>query len=154
MSLLARLIVIFFAVIAASIVAGMAMAVGALGPDWHGFTGDIGERVGFWMIAFIGASVTGAVGFLPLVILIVLAETFKVRSLIAHALLGAALLLLGFYGSGLVPPSYEESIDHPPPPIPREAQIAAASGIAFGLTYWAIAGRNAGRWRERRAPSA
>lgn len=154
MSLLARLIVIFFAVIAASIVAGMAMAVGVLGPHWPAFSGDIGERVGFWMIAFFGAGVTGAVSFLPLVILIVLGESFKVRSLIAHVLLGAALLLAGAYGSGLMPPSYEESIDHPPPLIPREAQIAAAAGAVFGLIYWAIAGRNAGRWRERRVPSA
>ena len=154
MSLLGRLIVIFFAVIVASVVAGMAMAVGVLGPHWPAFSGDIGDRVGFWMVAVFGASITGAVGFLPLVILIVLAETYRVRSLLAHALLGAALLLLGAYGSGLVPPSYEESIDHPPPPIPREAQIAAAAGAVFGLTYWAIAGRNAGRWRERRVPSA
>ncbi len=154
MSLLGRLIVILFAVIAASLVAGMAMAVGVLGPDWPGLSGDFGERVGFWMIAVFGASVTGAVGFLPLVILIMLAESFKVRSLIAHALLGAVLLLAAAYGSGLVPPSYEESIDRPPPAIPREAQIAAAAGAAFGLTYWLIAGRNAGRWRERRVPSA
>jgi hypothetical protein len=42
-----------------------------------------------------------------------------------------------------------ESIDHPPPPISREAEIAAAVGVVFGFTYWLIAGRNAGRWRGR-----
>jgi hypothetical protein len=154
MSLLGRLIVIFFAVIAASIVAGMAMAVGVLGPQWHVVTGDIGERVGFWGVALFGASITGAVGFLPLVILIVLGAACKVSSFFAHALLGAALLLAAAYGSGFLPPSYEESIDRAPPPISHEAQIAVAAGAVFGLTYWLIAGRNAGRWRERRVPSA
>ena len=29
-----------------------------------------------------------------------------------------------------------------------------AAGVAFGLTYWALAGRNAGRWRDKRRPAA
>jgi hypothetical protein len=33
----------------------------------------------------------------------------------------------------------------------REIEIAAAAGAVFGLVYWAIAGRKAGRWRERMA---
>ena len=69
-------------------------------------------------------------------------------------LLGAALLTFGLYGSGILPPSYEESIDHPPPPISRETEIAAAAGAVFGLVYWVIAGRNAGRWREPSSPSS
>jgi len=31
---------------------------------------------------------------------------------------------------------------------------AAAGGVVFGLVYWAIAGRRAGRWRERLNPSS
>ena len=147
MSLLGRIIVIVFAVMVASIVTGMAIAMGVLGPEWHGFSGDVGERVGFWMVTFVGATFTGAVGLLPLAILIVLAESFKIRSLLAHALAGAVMLLLGYYASGLAPASYEESIDHPPPLVARETEIAAAAGVVFGLVYWAIAGRNAGRWR-------
>ena len=65
-----------------------------------------------------------------------------------HAAAGAAILLLGYYSAGFSR-SYEESIDHPPPPISREAEIAAAVGVVFGFTYWLIAGRNAGRWRGR-----
>ena len=153
MALLGRIIVIIFAVMLASLCAGMAIAMGVLGPMVHGFTGDIGERVGFWMVTFIGASFTGAVGLLPLAILIAIAESFKIRSLLVNALAGAAMLLLGYYGSGFNRP-YEESIDSAPPPISREAEIAAAAGAVFGFVYWAIAGRNAGRWRERRQPSA
>jgi len=149
MRLLGRIIVIVFAVMLASMAAGMAIAMGVLGPQWHGFSGDIGERVGFWMLAFAATSFTGAVGLLPLVIMIAIAESFKTRSLLVHATAGAAMLVIGYYGSGLSKP-YEESIDRPPPPIAREVEIAAAAGVVFGLVYWALAGRKAGRWREPR----
>jgi hypothetical protein len=150
---LGRLIVIAFALMVASMAAGIAVAIGLLGPEWHGFTGDFGERTGFWLLVFFGATFTGAIGLLPLVIMIALAESFKIRSLIVNALAGAALLAAGYHLSGLSN-SYEESIDHPPPPISRETEIAAAAGAVFGLVYWVIAGRNAGRWREPSSPSS
>jgi hypothetical protein len=153
MALLGRIIVIVFAVMLASLAAGIAIAIGMLGPEWHGFSGDFAERTGFWLLVFFGASFTGAIGLLPLVILITIAEGFKIRSLLAYAAVGAALLALGYYSSGFSR-GYEESIDHPPPAIPREIEIAAAAGAAFGAVYWAIAGRSAGRWREPRQPTA
>ncbi len=148
MALLGRIIVIIFAVVVASLAAGTAIALGLLGPQWHVLTGDPAERVLFWGTAFVGATATGAIGLLPLVIAIALGEGLKVRSLLANTLAGVAMMVLGYYGSGLAPPSYQESIDHPPPPISREAEIAAAAGAVFGFVYWAIAGRKAGRWRE------
>ncbi|MEP7030328.1 MAG: hypothetical protein ABI830_05280 [Pseudolabrys sp.] len=150
MSFIGRIIVIIFAVMVASLVAGMAIAMAILGPQWHGFEGDVGERATFWMVTLFGASFTGAAGLLPLAVLIAIAETFKIRSLLANAVAGVALLLMGYYASGMTRP-YEESIDKPPPPISREVEIAAAAGAVFGLTYWLIAGRKAGRWREPRA---
>ena len=150
MRLLGRLFVIVLAVIAASMATGIAIAVGVLGPQWHVLNGDPGERFAFWGIAFAGGMFTGAVGILPLAICIALAETLKIRSLLINTIVGAVLLLAGYYGSGLARPSYEESIDEPPPPISHEAELAAAAGAVFGFTYWLIAGRNAGRWRERR----
>ena len=147
MALIGRIFVILFAVMLASVASGIAIAMGVLGPQWHGLTGDIGERFVFWGTAFIGTSFTSAIGLLPLVILIAIAETFKIRSLLVYAATGAAMMALGYYGSGLSRP-YEESIDHPPPPISRESEIAAASGVVFGLTYWLIAGRKAGAWRK------
>jgi hypothetical protein len=152
MALLGRLFVITFALLLAMLAAGMAIAVGLLGPNWHGFTGDIGERIGFWVLVFFGTSFTGAVGFLPVVTLIALAEYFKIRSLLVHACVGAGLLLIGLMGG--MHSRGEESIDEPPPLISRPMEVAAASGAVFGLVYWLLAGRNAGRWRERRAPSA
>ena len=153
MSLLGRLFVIVFAVIVASIAAGVAIAVGILGPQWHSISGNEGERFVFWSVAFFGSVLTGAIGLLPLAVMIAIAETFKIRSLLINVLAGTALLLFGYYGSGLARPSYEESIDAPPPLVPHDAEVAAAAGAAFGAIYWLIAGRNAGRWREKPVPS-
>ena len=71
--------------------AGIAIAFGMLGPEWHGFGGDFAERTGFWLLVFFGAGFTGAIGLLPLAILIAIAEGFKIRSLLAYAAVGAAL---------------------------------------------------------------
>ena len=148
MAFLGRIIVILFAVWLASMAAGIAIAMGLLGPAWHGFTGDAFDRMTFSVVAFAGTLFTGAVALLPLLILIVLAEAFKIRSLVIYAAAGAAMMLAGYLGSGLAPPSSEESIDHPPPPISHASEVAAAAGVVFGGVYWLVAGRRAGRWRE------
>jgi uncharacterized membrane protein YuzA (DUF378 family) len=153
MALLGRIIVVIFAVLIASLAAGVAIAIGVLGPEWHGLTGDPVEQGIFTVTVFTGAVFTGAVGLLPLAVLIAIAEALKIRSLLAYAVAGLAIMMLGYYSSGLAPPSYEESIDHAPPPVRHETEVAMAAGVVFGLTYWALAGRNAGRWRERRQAS-
>jgi hypothetical protein len=154
MAFLGRIIVMIVAVMLATLAAGIAIAIGLLGPEWHDFSGDVVERGTFSVFVVAGTAFTGAVTLLPLAILIAVAEMVKVRSVLIHAVAGAAVMLLGYSASGLAPPSYEESIDHPPPPISHGTQVAAAAGIVFGGVYWLIAGRNAGRWREPRQPSA
>ncbi len=148
MRFIGRLFVVIFAVIISSIAAGIAIAIGVLGPQWHVIDAQPGERVMFWGLAIVGSVFTGAISILPLAICIAVAETFKIRSLLVNTAAGAALLLAGYYGSGRARPSYEESIDAPPPPISHETQLAAAAGAVFGFVYWVLAGRNAGRWRE------
>jgi hypothetical protein len=147
MALIGRIIVILFALWLATIAAGIVWSVGLLGSQWSALSGDIGERIVFWGAAFIASSVTATLLFLPMLIAVVVAEAFKVRSLLIHVVAAVALFLLAYQGAGLGR-SGEESIDHAPPPVSRDAEIAAAAGIVFGLTYWLIAGRNAGRWRE------
>jgi hypothetical protein len=149
MSLLGRILVILFALWLATIVAGMVWSVGLLGAQWHDASGDPTERLVFWGAAFIASGMTATLLFLPMLIAVVIAEFFSVRSLLIYALGGAALMLLAYQGAGFG--RGEESIDRSPPPLSREMEIAGASGLAFGLTYWLIAGRRAGRWRERRA---
>jgi hypothetical protein len=147
MAFLGRIVVIVFAVMVASLAAGIAVAVGLLGPQWHGISGDVGERFFFWGTAFFASTLTGSLALLPVTILVVLAEAFRVRSLLVHLAVGAAMLALVYAGSGLAPHSYVESIDHPPPPVSHEMELAAAAGAVFGFAYWLLAGRNAGRWR-------
>lgn len=148
MAFLGRIIVIAFAILVASLAAGVAIAMGLLGPQWQVFDGNVVERSTFSVFVAFGAAFTGAAVFLPLIILIALAEAFKVRSILVYLAAGALMLVLAYYASGLAPPSYEESIDHPPPLIPHDTEIAAAAGAVFGLIYWLIAGRAAGRWRR------
>jgi hypothetical protein len=148
LAFIGRLFVIFFSVLLASWVAGMVAAAGVMGPEWRGFSGDIVERGVFWTLTFFASWLTLAVGFLPLLIAIAIAETYRLRSLLIYAAAGAVMFVLGSLGSGLVNP-YEESIDRPPPVVPRALEVSAAAGAAFGLIYWLLAGRKAGAWRER-----
>ena len=151
MAFLGRVIVICFALFMATLAGGIAAAVALLGLELHVIGPDPVGHAFFWGTAAFASGVTVFVGFLPILIAVVLAEAYAIRSLLIYAVAGAAILLLGFYSAGFTG-SYEESIDHPPPPISREAEIAAAIGVVFGFSYWQFAGRNAGRWRA--PPSA
>lgn len=148
MALLGRIFVILFALFMAALAGGIAAAIALLGAELRMLGPDPVEHVFFWGTAAFASGVSVMVGFLPILIAVVLAEAFSIRSLLMQAAAGAAILLLGYYSAGLTS-TYEESIDHPPPPISREAEIAAAVGAVFGFTYWLIAGRNAGCWRGR-----
>ena len=150
MAFLGRLIVIFFALFLATLAGGIAAAIALLGVELHAIGPDPIGHVFFWGTAALASGVTVMVGFLPILIAVVLAEAYSIRSLLIHAAAGAAILLLGYYSAGFTW-TYEESIDHAPPLISRATEIAAAVGVMFGFTYWLIAGRNAGRWRAGRA---
>jgi hypothetical protein len=145
--MLGRITVIFLAFLIASAAAGITIAVALLGPDWPAFSGDAGERAGFWVLAFLAASLSGAVIILPLFLLVVLAESFRLRSILLYTTAGGAIMLFGYFVSG-----FAERVDGTVAPLPvgHEAAIAAAAGIVFGLTYWLLAGRKAGAWRMRR----
>jgi hypothetical protein len=149
LAFIGRFFVVWFAVIVASIAAGMVVSTGLLGPGWHGLSGDVVERGTFWGVTLLASGITWFAGFLPIVIAIVLAEAFKIRSLLIYAVACCALFVFGAFGGGFIS-AYEESIDHAPPLLPPGLQLAAAAGIVFGVVYWLIAGRNAGRWCERR----
>ena len=148
MALFGRIFVILFALMLAATAAGIAVAIGLLGLEWGIARGDPFEHIMFWGVAVFASGVAAFIGFLPTLIGIVLAETFSVRSLLVYAVAGAGIMLLGYYGAGFAR-TYEESIDRAPLPISREAELAAAAGAVFGLTYWAIAGRRSGMWRKR-----
>lgn len=147
MALIGRVVVILFALFVAMFAAGIALSIGILGPQWHAMSGDVSERVVFWGVAMFTSGVTATVAMLPLVIAIVLAEAFSIRSLLIYAVAGAVIVLGAYMAAGLGAPPVEESIDHAPPAVSREMELAAVAGLVFGMTYWLIAGRSAGRWR-------
>jgi hypothetical protein len=147
MALIGRIFVILFALWLATMAAGLVWSIGLLGVQWQA-SGDVGERVVFWGAAFLASGITASLIFLPTLVAVVLAEAFSIRSLLIYAAGGAALTFLAYQGVGLGRTD-EESIDTPPPAVTRELEIAAAAGAAFGLVYWAIAGRKAGAWRAR-----
>jgi hypothetical protein len=148
MRFIGRIFVIFFAFLLASIAAGATIAYGLLGAEWQMMQADPVARGTFWAATFVGTSLTGFASFLPLLLVIILAEAFRLRSIIFYALAGVVIVLVAYYGSGLGNP-YEESIDHAGP-LTGGAELAMAAGAVFGLAYWLIAGRKAGAWRDAR----
>jgi hypothetical protein len=147
MSLLGRIIVIFFALIVATTAAGITLAVGIISPDWAGVDSDPVERVSFFVVAFFATSFVGAAATFPALVLIVFAEAARMRSLLYYGVAGAAVGLAAYFGSD-VSSRLENTTDVVP--VGHALQLAAAAGIIGGLVYWLIAGRKAGRWREPR----
>lgn len=145
MALVGRIFVILFALLLSAVAASIVTAIAFLVFAAQQLTNDPIEHIFFWGLATFAAGITVFTSFVPTLIAVVLAEALRVRSALIYALAGAALMLAGYYSAGFGW-SYEESIDHPPPPISRAAEIAAAVGVVFGLTYWTIAGRRAGVW--------
>src|SRR5262249_38810020 len=83
-------------------------------------------------------------------LVIAISEVARMRSFIYYGVGGALVALASYYGSD-VSLQLENTTDVTP--VANALQLAAAAGILGGLTYWLIAGRNAGLWRERRVPS-
>jgi hypothetical protein len=144
--MLNRIAVIFLAFIIASVAAGIAIAVALLGPERSALFGH--AESGFWVLVFFAASLSGAVIILPLFLLVVVAESFRLRSMLLYAVGGALVMVLGYFMSG-----FSERLDTTSAhlPIGHEAAIAAAAGVVFGFVYWLLAGRKAGAWRARRS---
>jgi hypothetical protein len=149
MRFIGRIFVIFFAFLFACIAAGITIGFGLLGSELQSLQGDpVAARGVFLIASFFGTSFAGTAAFLPLLLLAILTEAFRLRSFLFYAIAGVVIALLAYYGTGLGNP-YEESIDHAGP-INRGLELAIAAGAVFGLAYWLIAGRKAGAWLEPR----
>jgi len=147
MSFFGRIIVIILGLLVAIIVAGITLAIGIVLPEWAAMDSDPIERVIFFFVAFFATSYVGAVAILPAVVVIAISEAARMRSFIYYGAGGALVALASYYGSD-ISIRLENTTDVTP--VANTLQLAAAAGILGGLAYWLIAGRNAGRWRERR----
>jgi hypothetical protein len=148
MRFIGRVFVIFFAFLIACVAAGMTIALGLLAGEWQLLQTDPVAQGTFWVASFLGTSFAGAASFMPLLLVVILAEAFRLRSAIFYALAGIAIAFLAYYSWGFWNP-YEESIDQPGP-IARGVELVLAAGVVFGLTYWLVAGRKAGAWLDRK----
>jgi hypothetical protein len=148
MSLFGRIIVILVALVLAIMAAGITLAIGIIAPDWTGIDSDPVERLSFFIVSFFATGFVGAVAILPAMLLIVISEAARLRSLLFYGVGGALVGLASYYGSD-ISVRLENTTDVPP--VANALQLAAAAGIIGGLVYWLIAGRNAGRWHDPKA---
>jgi hypothetical protein len=144
--MIGRCFVVAFAFLVASLVAAMVLEVGLLLPFWQGrFSADPSEPltqiavgVGFFFVSMQAVA--------PAIVIIVLAEAFRWRSVLFYGAAGGVLALALCYSIGF---TFDAGRDVWP-----YIQAAVAAGIVAGLVYWLIAGRNAGRWCQRATPPA
>ncbi|MGJ4953776.1 hypothetical protein [Bradyrhizobium sp. HKCCYLS20291] len=144
MALIGRLIVIAFAFLVASFVAGLVVVTAILIPEFSNIgIGPIDQSALQVVIGF-GFIFVSGFALIPALLVALITEAFSIRSVLAYAIGGGAVGAACYLG--LIPFDPEtfhfEGIDH------RQLEILTGAGILGGLVYWLIAGRNAGRWRE------
>lgn len=156
MTALFRITMMFVGYVWACIAASLVLALGTLSPEWDYFFNAFGlqssqaQSAAMWIVVGLGAIVIFVVGFLPTLLVILIAEGLALRSIVVYGVIGAALALTMAFGLDFTGYSASAGID-----IGREREVFAAAGIAGGLVYWLFAGRNAGIWNGRkRAPGS
>jgi hypothetical protein len=145
-SLIARIFVVLFSFVLACLAAAAVMTFAFIpGPiDLFGQSVDhqiIAVAIGVTAVFFSFYAV------LPAMLIIALAEGFRLRSVLFYTLAGAALALGLSYGSDVrLLRNLDDDLGA------HGAEIMAAAGIVAGFVYWALAGRNAGAWRNPPTP--
>ena len=143
MALIGRLFVIFFAFLAACLVAGMIVVGAVLFPEFSDLgTGPIDPSALNVVLGF-GFIFISGFALLPAMIVVVITEAFYIRSVLAYARrrrAGRAACYLG-----LIP--FDPETMRFDGIVRRHLEIMTGAGIVAGLVYWMIAGRNAGAWR-------
>jgi len=149
MTALFRLVMMLVGYIWACVAASAVITLGTLAPNWNdleevsrslGQTGDV-PTIALWSMIGIGAAIIFAIGFFPTLLAIILAEGFKLRSIVVYGVIGAALALAAVYGL-----DFGGYVTAPNADMMHEREVFAAAGIAGGLVYWLFAGRRAGVW--------
>ncbi|MFL5105525.1 MAG: hypothetical protein ACJ8DX_05430 [Xanthobacteraceae bacterium] len=146
-TLIVRMLVVLAAFLVASLVAAFVITFGVL-MDWEQILSMTGFSPGWFAVAFFGLIVS-AKGLVSALLVIVLTEALRLRSPLFYAAAGGTGLVALYYGLGLAERGPGGDVL-----VGRELEIMAGAGIAAGFVYWAIAGRNAGAWREHGASSS
>jgi len=150
MALLRRCLVIFLAFLAASLAASIVIAIGVsivvlITQGSQLEAGLVGAAAGTVPVMVPFVAITA---LLPTVIVVTFAEVRRSRSFWFYLIGGVAIAIVSLlefaffiFLAGLVKGPYR--------PINASTLIFLIAGVAAGLVYWALAGRDAGRWREQ-----
>jgi hypothetical protein len=144
MSLIGHLFAIAFGFLFAGMVAGLIVAFAILFPEISALdTGMIDPNAINVLLGF-GFIFVSGFALLPALIVVVITETFNIRSVLAYAFGGAVVGLACYLG--LIP--FDPATMQFNGIVRRHLEVMTGAGIVAGLIYWLIAGRNAGRWRQ------
>ena len=140
MALLGHMFMMLIGFAAASFAAAAIMSIGIAAP-LSGY-----EREGLWIATWVTSFIIAGFAFLPAFLVMLIAESFRLRSILFYALGGAAIgLMYSPLGAGFA----QWWIDFNDQVISRRpTELMVAAGIGGGIVYWAINGRNAVKWRE------
>jgi hypothetical protein len=148
MSLIGRIFVILFAFLAACFVAGMIVVGAVLYPEFSDLGGGAIDESAVNVVLGFGFIFLSGFALLPALIVVLITETFYIRSVLAYAV-GGAIVGAACY-LGLIP--FDPETLRFDGIVRRHLEIMTGAGIVAGLVYWMIAGRSAGAWRESRPP--
>jgi len=141
MAVFVRLILLSIGYLLACMSAAIVFTLGTFSATDDDLLSQI-PSVALWALISIEATIMAALAFLPALLVIALTEGFAWRSVILYGVLGGVLALGLGYGI-----DFAGYLGGPNSIVTREREVLAAAGIAGGLTYWLIAGRNAGAWK-------
>ena len=146
MDLLGHMLMMLIGFAAASFAAAVIMSIGIVAPLWAAAALTGYERESLWIATWVTSFIVAGFAFLPAFLVMLIAESFKLRSILFYALAGAAIgLMYSPIGAGVA----QWWIDFNDQVISRRpVELMVAAGIGGGIVYWAIAGRNAGKWRD------
>ncbi len=147
--ILGRLVAIIVAYMAACLMAGLVLLLGAAMPNGLVVTQlDMAGNVvssSLFVVGFLSVFVA-ALAAAPAACGIAVGEIFVVRNFFFYTLGGGLVAGLGYYlaaARGMVPLTDIEQRT-------SETILLTAAGLVAGFSYWAVAGRNAGMTRSLR----
>ena len=141
MALIGRIFVVIFAFLVACVAAATVLTGGLLLPEWNDLMDAAGIPGNTAVLIGLSAVVISGFGLIPAMLLIAIAEGFRLRSVLFYGFAGGAVALIWYLGSDGLYRAEQAT---------RDSELFVAAGIAAGLVYWALAGRKAGIWREQR----
>lgn len=140
-----RFFVILFSLLFAFLAAGIALAIGVMGPELISPNTDPIEKYWIYAGAFFATGLAVAAAFLPSVIIAAIAEAFDIRSIFYYLIGGGVIAAVAWYPTDMSV-ALENTTDISP--VGYGLQLVVAAGIIGGFIYWLLAGRKAGMWKN------